>query len=102
MKRTGQLKRSRISRGSSKLRRTRLKQVGKRAEREREALAAFRANPPKNCERCNRYCDRLHAHHIKPRSRGGTHTADNRAWLCFGCHLRVHDHSAEDWRRFVA
>jgi len=35
----------------------------------------------------------LHAHHIVPKSRGGTHDASNLISLCKGCHNAVHSNS---------
>lgn len=81
-------------------RRTPLRKKGRRALRDQEALAAFRANPPSRCERCNRR-RKLHPHHMLPRSRGGKHEAENRAWLCFHCHRLVHDHLVDDWRDWI-
>ena len=34
----------------------------------------------------------LHAHHIVPKSRGGTHDLSNLTTLCYDCHNAVHDH----------
>ncbi|MBM66082.1 MAG: hypothetical protein CMH55_07605 [Myxococcales bacterium] len=88
MKRTGPPKRKR-----------RLSPVGRRAEREREALEAFRANPPETCERCGER-RRVDAHHRLPRSRGGEHTPENRSWLCRPCHRGVHERR-DDWRDWL-
>lgn len=35
-----------------------------------------------------------HAHHVLPRSAGGTNHADNLAWLCSACHAHIHAHPA--------
>lgn len=91
---------------SSPLRRTgRLRQVGARAKREAAALALFRRavleRAGGRCERCGK-AGRLHAHHIRPRSRGGKHELANGAALCPACHGSTHDHTAPDWRRWVA
>lgn len=77
---------------------------GRRAEREEEALKAFRGvvlhRAGWACERCGR-THGLHAHHILPRARGGKHDPANGACLCSRCHGQVHDHVVEDWRRWV-
>lgn len=82
----------------------RLRRVGARAEREREALLAFQdavmARAHGACERCMRRKG-VHAHHLLPRSRGGKHTLENGAALCARCHGAIHDHTAEDWRKWV-
>lgn len=88
---------------TSFLRRTRMRQVGRRSERDLDERLAFRANPPERCERCHQRRP-VHAHHRLPRSRGGKHTADNRAWLCGGpggCHDLVHQHLVPDWKEWT-
>lgn len=86
------------------MKRTRLRRVGARTARERAALMAFRAaiqdRAQGHCERCGERGE-LHAHHILPRSRGGKHTPENGAFLCWRCHAAVHDHTAEDWKAWV-
>lgn len=81
----------------------RLRQVGKRAKRESHELIAFRLAVLKRagwqCERCWRV-QGLHAHHILPRSRGGTHDPDNGACLCWRCHFDVHERR-EPWRPWI-
>lgn len=87
------------------MKRTPLRRYGARAQREAEALAAFRAavlaRGRCEVEGCRR-TKRLEAHHIKPRSRGGKHEAANGLALCSEHHRAIHDHSLKDWRRYVA
>jgi len=81
-------------------RRRPIRKLGRRALREMDALRAFSSNPPSRCERCGRFT-RVYAHHRLPRSRGGKHTPENRAWLCWNCHREVHDRIAPDWRKWI-
>lgn len=87
------------------MKRTPLRRYGKRAQREAEALAAFRsavlARGRCEVEGCKR-TKNLHAHHIKPRSRGGKHDPSNGIAVCFEHHRAIHDHSLEGWSRYVA
>lgn len=34
----------------------------------------------------------LHAHHVVPKSQGGSHSLNNLTTLCYSCHNAVHDH----------
>lgn len=44
-----------------------------------------------SCELCGQWTGTWgHAHHIKPRSRGGKWTLDNIEYLCAGCHAERH------------
>jgi len=36
----------------------------------------------------------VHAHHVLPRSAGGTDAPSNLVWLCAQCHRHVHDNPA--------
>lgn len=86
---------------------------GARSKREAEALAAFRKavleRAGYKCERCRKpshpvYGPRLEAHHRLARSQGGSNDPSNGAALCGGpdgCHARVTDHRAPDWRAWV-
>lgn len=103
LKRTNGFKRP--SPGKVQLRRTRLKRVGKRKEREKGALALFRSNGPMYCEECDYLKESMHAfvgnpngldaHHLVPRSiaagHPNTHHIGNRAWLCRSCHSKAHE-----------
>lgn len=112
MKRTSALKRTKPpARGKSKLSRTtKLRPVGKRGAKDREAIEAVRpvvlARAGNRCERCGERKP-LELHHRLPRSRGGTHTAENLAALCAtrdgqnGCHAKVTDHLVADWREWI-
>jgi hypothetical protein len=46
------------------------------------------------CVNCLSSTERLHAHHIVPAARGGTHALSNLATLCESCHIRTHPHMA--------
>lgn len=81
----------------------RLRVLGLRALREQQALRSFRKavleRAGRRCERCG--SDRmLHAHHILPRSLGGTHDPENGACLCWRCHRLVHDGQVENYARW--
>lgn len=95
MKRGGPLKRKAPPKRGSRLRR-----VGKRAEREADERAAFRADPPERCEYCGRRGP-VQAHHLRPRSRGGRHEPSNRAWLCPRDHDLIHRHLVDDWKEYI-
>lgn len=45
------------------------------------------------CRNCGTAGDdaELHAHHIVPKSRGGTHSLSNLVTLCRACHEAAHD-----------
>jgi len=45
------------------------------------------------CQRCGASDTELHAHHIKPKSKGGSHSTSNLKTLCKSCHESVHGHS---------
>jgi 5-methylcytosine-specific restriction endonuclease McrA len=85
--------------------RQRLAAKGKRALEEADALAAFRVSVLDRaggvCERCAVPSRYLHAHHLRPRSRGGEHHQNNGAALCWLCHRIVHDHAAKDWKEWI-
>lgn len=54
------------------------------------------------CEVCGRrQFQELDAHHIQPRSRGGSHDPSNGLGCCRRCHGEIHDHSHPDWRKYV-
>lgn len=48
-----------------------------------------------NCQNCGRDCNKndiqLHAHHIVPKSKGGTHNTSNLISLCEDCHNSIHN-----------
>ena len=77
------------------MKRTPLKAVGHRGKQRLEALATFRDAVLKAsggfCERCRQFHgDRLHAHHRRPRSLGGTDHVANGVAMCAPCHLAAH------------
>jgi hypothetical protein len=98
----------------SPLKRTKpLASNGRRAKREAEALGEFRkavlARAENHCERCHRdprdyiggaLVRTLHAHHTKPRGRGGEHDPKFGAALCYVCHGQVHAH-VPPWRAWL-
>ena len=51
---------------------------------------AVKARADNHCERCRRFCEYPHLHHVRLRSQGGGHTPDNLLALCDGCHGIVH------------
>ena len=55
------------------------------------------------CERCTAPTPEkyLEAHHVLPRSRGGTDDLSNGAALCRSCHQAVHAHRVDDWRDWL-
>lgn len=94
------------------LRRTRMKRRGKRAAREAEALAAFRAaiylrcgvkegDPFREgiCQRC-RQVRAINAHHGRTNPR--VHKPELGFGLCWRCHAAIHDHTAGDWEDWFA
>lgn len=86
------------------MKRTRLRRIGKRKQREIKALQAFRSallkRAGQRCERCGERRD-LHAHHRIPKGRGGTNDPENGHLLCMRCHGAIHDHLVEDWRDWI-
>jgi signal recognition particle GTPase len=42
------------------------------------------------CQNCGNQDDELHAHHIVPISKGGTHKISNLITLCSDCHTAIH------------
>ena len=106
MKRGGPLKRrTRLSPGKVRLKRTQMKRAGKRREREAAALAEFKQRPLSRvqpelgvCDECGptfREAALLDAHHLCSRARGAghpmLHDTRNRAWLCAQCHRDAHE-----------
>ena len=96
-------------------RHTRLSPFGRRARARVDSLRLFRALLWKRCrgrcERCRcllRFAiydpwnphPPMHAHHLLPRSRGGTDEPSNGAALCPWCHLAVHEHR-DDWQDWI-
>lgn len=100
---TGLRSKSTLARTGPLDRSTPIVKVGARGKREAEALKAFRVavfeRAGGHCERCGVQPRKgeLHAHHLKPRGRGGRHTIENGAALCAGCHDAIHTHRAVDW-----
>lgn len=128
MKRRGSLRRGKLSdrrhgdressrrkRRNAKLRRKGLRRTMRRRGRTDELRLATTAplvvtRARGRCERCRAltHPHELEVHHLVPRSRGvgwaGLHEPENLAALCGGpdgCHARVHDHRAPDWRRWI-
>ena len=52
------------------------------------------------CQRCGSLFD-LEAHHFLPKSRGGEDDPANGICLCHSCHRGVHDHTVDDWDRWI-
>ena len=105
------MKRAPLRRGSSRLRRSWIRRVGRRARRDRNAKRAFErevfrragaVNGWGTCQRLEcREWSKLHAHHMKANPR--IHDPAFGMALCFSCHiLGVHGHQIEDWRNYFA
>lgn len=85
-------------------RKTRLRRVGRKAESEAPALAAFRTAVHARiwCELGTPVCPQgrhegHHAHHIVRRSQGGGHDPSNGLLACSDGHSYVHAHPAESF-----
>lgn len=101
-----QLKRTRLERGTKQLKRTRLNPVGRKGrahqDRMNELRPAVFARASWHCQAgispdCTGSAD--HAHHVLPRSAGGTDTLGNLLGVCWKCHDRLHAHPEESRRR---
>ena len=90
---------------SLEVKRSSLKRLGKRALRDLESLEAFRREVLQRDAYVCQYDDCGHwtsiVHHILPRSRGGKHVADNGVALCAEHHRQIHDHTVDDWRKWI-
>lgn len=67
--------------------------AAKRRASERVKAAVYKLVDERDHGVC-RVCSKpaAHHHHIKMRSRGGTHTLDNIVSVCVDCHERIHAH----------
>lgn len=66
----------------------------------RRVVAALLADQPV-CERCQQ-AYATDVHELLPRGRGGSILdRDNLVVLCRGCHDRITDHTAPDWRDWI-
>lgn len=99
------------------MKRTRLGRFGRRAAREADDLAEFKllvrtaalvtivpqqaGNMIYVCARCQKGVNHVDIHHLVSRARGGSHDACNGVALCRPCHTAIHDHTAEDWERWI-
>lgn len=110
LRRGGALARGPGPKPGGSLSRSPLARRGARAARRAEALEAFRravlARAGGRCERCgaqpgSRPLERLEAHHLLPRARGGSDDPSNGAALCGACHRAVHEHRAADWASWL-
>jgi 5-methylcytosine-specific restriction endonuclease McrA len=98
-----------LARTASLDRDTPLAKVGAKGKREAEAIKAFRSavfeRAGGHCERCGIQPPKgdLHAHHLKPRGRGGRHVVENGAALCGACHTKIHEHAKDcaDWHEWL-
>lgn len=63
-----------------------------RVERERQVGPWCEGDTPACYRGAHRH---HHAHHVRRRSQGGEHTADNLRLLCYDAHDWVHTHVAE-------
>lgn len=95
MKRSPMRRKTKLHQGKTRLRRTALRRVGKRREREAEALAEFKDYRRVGyCEECRNFGP-VEAHHACPRSiaagHPNTHSLRNRILLCALCHRDAHE-----------
>ena len=103
MKRTPLTRRSPLKPGKATLARSRMRRVGKRKERELDAIKAFSKAVLKRDPVCVRCAKRkaTEAHHLVRKSRSvghkNAHHPDAGAGLCRACHAYVHDHPSPEW-----
>jgi 5-methylcytosine-specific restriction endonuclease McrA len=95
VKRSPLRRKTKLHLGKTRLRRTALRRVGKRREREAEALAKFQNYRRDGyCQECGNV-GYVEAHHACPRSiaagHPNTHSLRNRILLCAPCHRDAHE-----------
>lgn len=109
------MKRTLLKRGKPLRRKTTINPIGKRALREwgqrrtfsRYVIKQCRTKNGWRCKRCREEVFQqslIHAHHIKPKSQGGTNDVKNGVGLCFRCHRLVHDHGEDQhshWSNWI-
>lgn len=96
-----------MRRGGPLKRRTPLRAVGAKGQRDRREVDTARTEllfrSQGRCETrgysplCTGYG--IHAHHVIRRSQGGHNNANNLLWVCSMCHRKIHDNPAEALRR---
>lgn len=98
-----------MKRGGPLKRYTPLRVISRRRRRAEAALANVRLDL---LERSHGHCEARftmsctgigeHAHHILPRSAGGTHDAANLLWVCHACHSAIHNYPIQaQWDGFL-
>lgn len=80
------------------MRRTPLRRVGKKGQKDRREVDQARAEllfrSKGRCEaRFSDLCTGYgaHAHHVLRRSQGGSNDPASLLWVCFPCHRKIHD-----------
>ncbi len=92
-----------VKRGGYLKRRTPLRVIGKKVQRDQDQMRAARqALLERSGGRCegkgfSELCTGVgvHAHHVKRRAQGAGNDPEQMLWLCAACHQRVHDNPAE-------
>lgn len=79
------------------VRRTPLRKVSKKKVAENRELRKIKVHMGEinYCARCKKQAFWLHAHHLKPKGRGGKTEAANLVWVDPICHEWIHAHPLE-------
>lgn len=88
------------------MKRTPLRRQGRKGKAAAKAVAdqipaLFKRSGGK-CERCGSRWSAKDPHHLIPRQdRKGEHDLENLVYLCRSCHSRIHDHTVDDWDKWI-